>query len=219
MRTLFFRKTCMSSSLSFCAVPDGDAPAPAPATLTAFAGLQCVARGAQPQLLAQLRARSAALDAGGAPVLVFNDLTGALVDLDLRPQGSLPDMPEAAAATPARTVGRPRLGVVAREVTLLQRHWDWLNRQPGGASVALRKLVEEARRIHQGEDTVREAREAAYRFMSAIASSLEGFEEAARALFAGDQVRFAARVALWPADVGSYLQTLAAASWSGDAAR
>ena len=209
----------MSSSLSFCAVPDGDAPAPAPATLTAFAGLQCVARGAQPQLLAQLRARSAALDAGGAPVLVFNDLTGALVDLDLRPQGSLPDMPEAAAATPARTVGRPRLGVVAREVTLLQRHWDWLNRQPGGASVALRKLVEEARRIHQGEDTVREAREAAYRFMSAIASSLEGFEEAARALFAGDQVRFAARVALWPADVGSYLQTLAAASWSGDAAR
>ena len=224
MRTLFFRKTCMSSSLSFCAVPDGDAPAPAPApaTLTAFAGLQCVARGAQPQLLAQLRARSAALDAGGAPVLVFNDLTGALVDLDLRPQGSLPDMPdmpEAAAATPARTVGRPRLGVVAREVTLLQRHWDWLNRQPGGASVALRKLVEEARRIHQGEDTVREAREAAYRFMSAIASSLEGFEEAARALFAGDQVRFAARVALWPADVGSYLQALAAASWSGDAAR
>ena len=209
----------MSSSLSFCAVPDGDAPAPAPATLTAFAGLQCVARGAQPQLLAQLRARSAALGVGGAPVLVFNDLTGALVDLDLRPQGSLPDMPEAAAATPARTVGRPRLGVVAREVTLLQRHWDWLNRQPGGASVALRKLVEEARRIHQGEDTVREAREAAYRFMSAIASSLEGFEEAARALFAGDQVRFAARVALWPADVGSYLQTLAAASWSGDAAR
>ena len=209
----------MSSSLSFCAVPDGDAPAPAPATLTAFAGLQCVARGAQPQLLAQLRARSAALGVGGAPVLVFNDLTGALVDLDLRPQGSLPDMPEAAAATPARTVGRPRLGVVAREVTLLQRHWDWLNRQPGGASVALRRLVEEARRIHQGEDTVREAREAAYRFMSAIASSLEGFEEAARALFAGDQVRFAARVALWPADVGSYLQTLAAASWSGDAAR
>ena len=209
----------MSSSLSFCAVPDGDAPAPAPATLTAFAGLQCVARGAQPQLLAQLRARSAALGVGGAPVLVFNDLTGALVDLDLRPQGSLPDMPEAAAATPARTVGRPRLGVVAREVTLLQRHWDWLNRQPGGASVALRKLVEEARRIHQGEDTVREAREAAYRFMSAIASSLEGFEEAARALFAGDQVRFAARVALWPADVGSYLQALAAASWSGDAAR
>ena len=217
MRTLFFRKTCMSSSLSFCAVPDGDAPAPA--TLTAFAGLQCIARGAQPQLLAQLRARSAALGVGGAPVLVFNDLTGALVDLDLRRQGSLPDMPEAAAATPARTVGRPRLGVVAREVTLLQRHWDWLNRQPGGASVALRKLVEEARRIHQGEDTVREAREAAYRFMSAIASSLEGFEEAARALFAGDQVRFAARVALWPADVGSYLQTLAAASWSGDAAR
>ena len=213
----------MSSSLSFCAVPDGDAAASAPAsasaTLTAFAGLQCVARGAQPQLLAQLRARSAALGVGGAPVLVFNDLTGALVDLDLRPQGSLPDMPEAAAATPARTVGRPRLGVVAREVTLLQRHWDWLNRQPGGASVALRKLVEEARRIHQGEDTVREAREAAYRFMSAIASSLEGFEEAARALFAGDQVRFAARVALWPADVGSYLQTLAAASWSGDAAR
>lgn len=203
-----------SSSFSACAAPDGAAPA-AP-RLTAFAGLQCVARGAQHQLLAQLHARSAAPD---VPVLVFNDLTGALVDVDLRPQGSLPVVPDAPASPPTRTVGRPRLGVVAREVTLLQRHWDWLNRQPGGASVALRKLVEEARRIHHGQDIVRESREAAYRFMSAIASNLEGFEEAARALFAGDQTRFAALVAPWPEDVGTYLQTLAAASWSGDAAR
>lgn len=210
----------MSSTSSLCAPPEGAASAAA--ALTAFAGLRRIAHGAQPDVLAQLRALPPGLN---APLLVFNDLTGALVDLDLRPTGSLPSIPEmperpeAPSAVQPRAVGRPKLGVVAREVTLLQRHWDWLNRQPGGASVALRKLVEGARRIHHGQDTVREAREAAYRFMSAIASHMAGFEEAARALFAGDQARFAALVAVWPEDVSTYLQALATASWGGDAAR
>ncbi|RZL98938.1 MAG: DUF2239 family protein, partial [Variovorax sp.] len=101
-----------------------------------------------------------------------------------------------------------------REVTLLPRHWDWLNRQPGGASVALRKLVEDARRVNADRATVRASREAAYRFMSAIAGHLPGFEEASRALFAGEQARFDSLVASWPEDVRTHLHKLADASWS-----
>ena len=181
-------------------------------TLTAFGGFERIAHGSREDVFAQMRQH-----AGGAAILIFDDTSGALVDLDLREP--TPDASASASAEPApesapRSVGRPKLGVVAREVTLLPRHWDWLSRQPGGASVALRRLVEEARRIHQGRDAVRESREAAYRFMTAMAGSLEGFEEAARALFAGDQPRFAALVAAWPTDVAAYLQRLAAGSWS-----
>lgn len=175
-------------------------------TLTAFAGFERLARGGRQEVFAQLRQYT-----GGAPLLIFDDTSGALVDLDLREPA-----PEPTASEAPRSVGRPKLGVVAREVTLLPRHWDWLGRQPGGASVALRRLVEEARRIHHGRDSVREAREAAYRFMTAMAGSLEGFEEAARALFAGDRPRFAALVAAWPQDVAEYLQGLAAVSWSNE---
>ncbi|MGP1683930.1 MAG: DUF2239 family protein [Giesbergeria sp.] len=177
-------------------------------TITAFAGFERIAQGSREDIFAQLRQY-----AGGASLLIFDDTSGALVDLDLREP--VPD----AAAEPAkesapRSVGRPKLGVVAREVTLLPRHWDWLSRQPGGASVALRRLVEEARRVHHGRDAVRESREAAYRFMTAMAGALEGFEEAARALFAGDKERFSELTAPWPVDVSRYLQGLAAASWS-----
>ena len=177
-----------------------------PAPLTAFAGFERLTSGSRNDVCARLRQY-----AGGAPLLIFDDTNGSLVDLDLR--ASAPEPAPAPVEAP-RSVGRPKLGVVAREVTLLPRHWDWLSRQPGGASVALRRLVEEARRIHQGRDAVRESREAAYRFMTAMAGSLEGFEEAARELFAGDQPRFAALVAVWPTDVAAYLQRLAAGSWS-----
>ena len=105
--------------------------------------------------------------------------------------------------------GRPRLGVIAKEVTLLPRHWDWLNVQPGGASVALRKLVDEARKTSGDRDRVRAAQEAAYRFMSAIAGNLPGFEEATRALFAYDRRGFTHLVANWPEDVRDYAVRLA----------
>jgi hypothetical protein len=109
----------------------------------------------------------------------------------------------------ARGPGRPKLGVVAREVTLLPRHWDWLATQPGGASVALRKLVEEAKRTNQGKDRLRHAQEAAFRFMSAMAGNEPGFEEAARALLRGDQESYARFVEPWPIDVASHARKLA----------
>jgi hypothetical protein len=102
------------------------------------------------------------------------------------------------------TRGRPKLGVTAREVTLLPRHWEWLAAQPGGASVTLRKLVEEARRTSGAQQQVRQAQEAAYRFMSALAGDFPGFEEATRALFADDRNRFEQHMAEWPADIRNY---------------
>ena len=110
--------------------------------------------------------------------------------------------------------GRPRLGVVAREVTLLPRHWEWLNTQPGGASVALRKLVEAARRINTGRDHARKSREAAYKFMSPIASGLDSFEEAVRALFAINRQQFEAILADWPTDVREHALVLARDSFA-----
>jgi hypothetical protein len=105
--------------------------------------------------------------------------------------------------------GRPKLGVVAREITLLPRHWEWLGAQPGGASVALRKLVEAARRSSGDLDRSRAARDAAYHFMSAMAGNLPGFEEASRALFADDRRRFVGLIAGWPGDVRDHIVKLA----------
>ncbi|MBO9514282.1 MAG: DUF2239 family protein [Variovorax sp.] len=175
--------------------------------LTAFAGFRRIASGPRMQVLAQLREQCAR--SGQAQPFVFDDSTGERLDLDLREPPAVP------AEEPApRSVGRPRLGVVAREVTLLPRHWEWLARQPGGASVALRKLVDEARHVHADRDAQRAAREAAYRFMTVIAGDLPGFEEAARSLFADDRERFESFIASWPDDVQAHLRKLSAAAWS-----
>ncbi|MDM8355550.1 DUF2239 family protein [Pandoraea communis] len=151
-----------------------------------------------------------------ASVLIFDNLTGNTRDVDVR--GSAADIraryPASAAAVAASDLpavkgrGRPKLGVVAREVTLLPRHWDWLAAQPGGASVVLRKLVDEARRKHAGRDLLRRAQERAYHFMSTIAGDLPDFEEASRALFAQDLDALGARIAGWPEDVRTHLLRL-----------
>jgi hypothetical protein len=152
-----------------------------------------------------------------ARILICDDATGRDFDIDTR--GTEEEViarlaPQAAAAEPPaepRGRGRPRLGVVAREVTLLPRHWEWLSTQPGGASVALRKLVEEARQDRGGQDRKRQARDAAYHFMSAMAGDFPGFEEAARALYTNDRPRFLRQVDGWPLDVRAHaLQLLAA---------
>ncbi|KGS05980.1 DUF2239 family protein [Burkholderia sp. ABCPW 111] len=115
-------------------------------------------------------------------------------------------------ANEPRGRGRPKLGVVAREVTLLPRHWEWLATQPGGASVALRRLVDDARRTHAHKDRSRRAHERAYHFMSAIAGDMPGFEEATRALFANDGARLRELIAAWPADVRDHAIALASSN-------
>ena len=181
---------------------------------TAFHGTTCIASGELPSVAL---AAKAVVDAGPAStILLFDDLTGEFVDLDFR--GTPADVARRAEAhlealtareELPRGPGRPKLGVVAREVTLLPRHWDWLATQPGGASITLRRLVEQARRTSGGRDRVRRSQSAAYRFMSAMAGDEPGFEEAARALFAGNLERFNALVDGWPPDVRDHARRLA----------
>jgi hypothetical protein len=194
--------------------------APSEFLCTAFADQRRIASG--PLHKVALKAKDETDRDATQTILIFEDATAQLIEVDLR--GSAADVrgrlaawaPGLASPLPPATSsdrrgpGRPKLGVVAREVTLLPRHWEWLKAQPGGASVALRKLVDEARRRNVGRDRVRRAQEAAYRFTSAMAGNRENFEEAARALFAGDAKRFAEMTKPWPRDIRNYAAKLAA---------
>jgi hypothetical protein len=188
-----------------------------PQVFTAFMGDQRLVSG--PPAEVALAVLKASKSPATEPIVIFDDANGRPIDLDLRgterdivarlpqpasnPETAADDLPE------PRGRGRPKLGVVAREVTLLPRHWEWLGTQPGGASVALRKLVEEARRASGDRDRSRAARDAAYHFMSVMAGNLAGFEEASRALFADDRRRFVELIAGWPHDVRDHIVKLA----------
>jgi uncharacterized protein len=179
---------------------------PAP-TYTAFAGSRCIVRGTLEETLRKTKKK---LDADPElRVLVFEDGTGRQVDFDFR--GTEADVLARAAPAPepARAgPGRPKLGVVSREVSLLPRHWEWLERHPQGISAALRRLVDEARKHEPDEQRAREARAAASRFMWVMAGDLPNFEEASRALFASEKERFGALVRAWPADVRKHVERL-----------
>ncbi|MFY0679036.1 MAG: DUF2239 family protein [Thalassovita sp.] len=174
-------------------------------TFTAFAGMTRLHKGS----LAEVAVAVAASDSTD-PLLTFDDETGRVVDLDLRGTSEDIQARYAEPAKPARGRGRPKLGVVPREVTLLPRHWDWLSQQPGGASQALRRLIDDARRADEGATDTRRTQEITYRFLSAMAGNLPGFEEASRALFSGQSAAFEAHSANWPVDVRTYASTLLA---------
>ena len=196
---------------------------------TAFEGHRLLASG--PLVEVALAVKTAVENGSPGAFFVFDDATGRVVDLDLR--GSKAEIverlsrpfrqfkgrfashpskasePVAGEASEPRGRGRPKLGVVAREVTLLPRHWDWLAAQPGGASVVLRRLVEEAKRTGGSRQQRRAAQEAAYRFMLGIAGDLPGYEEGLRALFADDRARLEHCIAAWPEDIKAYATRLA----------
>jgi len=188
-------------------------------TCTAFEGTRLIATG--DLLTVALKVKTVVDRVERGPVLIFDDVNSELIEVDFR--GTEEDVRQRLAKTTApadpaseirRGPGRPKLGVVPREVTLLPRHWEWLNRQPGGASVALRKLVEEARRANQGKDRLRAAQEAAYKFMSAMAGNEPGYEEALRALFGHNESRFHQMVEAWPPAVRKQAAKLAAAAFA-----
>lgn len=189
-----------------------------PNTYTSFMGHRRIASG--PMLANVLAVKKVLESRVNDPVLIFDDVTGRFVDVNT--QGTDEELAQRYAPVDAPEVeveqteeeaprgrGRPKLGVVPREVTLLPRHWDWLATQPGGASVALRKLVEEARRASAAKDQRRQAQERAYNFMTAIGGDLPGFEEAMRALFADELERFKTLLADWPEDVREHAIKLA----------
>jgi len=205
-----------------------------PWSFTSFDGHRRLASGS---IEVAATALKRALDGGATgPLLLFDDSTGRTVDIDTRGNSAevlarlanhplivaMADAQAAAGAAAAaasqvagtdatrlpRGRGRPKLGVVAREVTLLPRHWEWLATQAGGASIALRGLVEEARRSGQEKARIRQAREAAYHFMQTVAGDFPGFEEAARALFADDRAAFLSHIDSWPNDVRNHALAL-----------
>ena len=162
-----------------------------------------------------------------AAILIFDGMTSGPVDIDFRgtvadvqarlPEtATVPATAEDAVLSAPRGPGRPKLGVVPREVTLLPRHWDWLAQQSGGASVALRRLVEEARRTGEDSHRIRRAQEAAYRFISAMAGNKPHYEDAIRALYANDPARFEKLIAAWPTDVRDHALALAERAFRRD---
>ncbi len=174
---------------------------------TVFDGTRRLASGPLAAVAAHFKK---AAEKGGDGVFLFDDTTGRAFDIDIR--GTADEVVarlKRSAPKPDedRGPGRPKLGVVAREITLLPQQWDWLSSQPGGASVTLRKLVDEARRGPKAR--ARAARDAAYHFMSAIAGDRAGFEEATRALFADDRGRLATLIAGWPKDIREHITRLA----------
>ncbi len=200
-----------------------DSPMDSP-MVTAFRGHELLAAGALRDVARVVwRAVKNAEPHHGA-VLVFDDATGRVIDLEMRGDEArmlahldamLRANPVAradhavAADTVPRPRGRPKLGVVAREITLLPRHWEWLATQPGGASVAIRKLVDAARRAPSDDERTKAARDVAYRFMNAMAGDLSQFEEVIRALYRGDEGRVRDLMHEWPQDIRAYSARLA----------
>jgi hypothetical protein len=179
-------------------------------TYTSFAGVRRIVSADLKTMLLQTKEY---LDRdGGDSVLIFEDQTGRQVDFDFRgaPQ-EVVDRVESSKARPGP--GRPKLGVISREVSLLPRHWEWLEQQPQGISAALRRLVDEARKREPGKERARLAREAASRFMWAMAGNLPDFEEASRALFAQDQGRFEGLIRDWPEDIRAHLVRMVRETW------
>jgi hypothetical protein len=187
-------------------------------TYTAFVGDTRLATGPLAGMLAGVKTKFDS--SASAPLLIFEDQTGRQVDFDLR--GTIAEVLARVAPAPPRTgPGRPKLGVTSREVSLLPRHWEWLEQQPNGASAALRRLVDDARKREPGKQRARLAMDAANRFLSAMAGNFPGYEEATRALYAGNRVDFGNLMQEWPGDIRDHAQRLAmeafhtgAAPWS-----
>ena len=174
----------------------------------AFSGSTCLAKGTPSDVLEAVYRLNAQ---DQAAVLIFDAQTSRVIDVDWR--GSLDEIQARFTEAPnePKPVGRPKLGVVAKEITLLPRHWEWLSKQSGGASVALRKLVEQALRAEDtGSEAKRQAQEACYRFMQAMAGDLPAYEEALRALYANDLAKFQVHIAAWPTDINAHVLDLAA---------
>jgi hypothetical protein len=185
---------------------------------TAFLGVGVVASGLLHHVVSTVK--DALDDRELTQLLIFDDSTGKQIDVDFR--GKTDDVLKRLGERfcdlhgmevdnqPTRQVGRPKLGVVSGEVTLLPRHWEWLKSQPGGASVTLRKLVEEARHAGGKESKIRESQEATYHFMTVMEGNFHQYEEALRELYAGDLDRFYHSIDDWAPDIRNHIQRLSA---------
>jgi uncharacterized protein len=172
-------------------------------TYTAFVGETQIVSGSLETMLTRIKTEFD--HDAGTLFLIFEDQSGRQVDFDLR--GTLTEVLARALPAPTKSgPGRPKLGVVSREITLLPRHWAWLEEQPNGASAALRRLIDEVRKQESDGPEARVAREAVGRFLTAMAGNLPGYEAACRALYAVDRSSFEILIQAWPRDIRAYLQ-------------
>ncbi|MES2744371.1 MAG: DUF2239 family protein [Bdellovibrionota bacterium] len=185
-----------------------------PATYTSFAGDRKIAEGDLKTIAQELFAHQKKHPDENP--LIFDNRTSAVLELDLR--GSIKEILDrlpgnSGSAEEKAGPGRPKLGVLSREIGLLPRHWEWLALQPGGASVTLRKLVDEARKTNKSQDEKRAAQNATYKFMSAMAGNLPHYEEALRAFFAGNEALLKTLTHQWPTDIKNHVLALAGRSF------
>ncbi len=186
-------------------------------TYTAFESGERIAHGALDEVVLTVKRRMGRAEHG--PALVFSDETGNTMDFNF--QGGEKDVlkrlevfvradaGDASQPAEATGPGRPRLGVVSREVSLLPRQWEWLAAQSGGASAVLRRLVDDAKRKSGEGVSIKQAQERTYKFLHALAGDLQGYEEALRALYKKDAKGFAQRMDGWPKDVKTHAAKLA----------
>jgi len=173
---------------------------------TAFAGTRRIAAGNRDTILSEVKQYS---DTNEDRILIFEDMSGKQVDFDF--SGSLDDVLERGRARIVRLgPGRPKLGVVGREVSLLPRHWEWLEDQPNGISAAIRRLVDEARKREPGTQRARRLRDGIARFMWSMGGDLPNFEEATRSLYGEADAPLETLIATWPDDVRDHVLRLAA---------
>jgi len=173
-------------------------------TCTAFADAKKIAQGQIVEVA--LKIKKHLQKNRQSSILIFDDVTSAQIEIDLR--GTSEAVTERLQIPEEKGPGRPKLGVISREISLLPRHWDWLALQPGGASVTLRKLVEEAKKKNQAQDQIRQAQNATYKFMMVMAGNLPHFEEALRAFYAKDRKLFEKLMDSWPKDIREHIERL-----------
>ncbi len=177
-------------------------------TYTAFEGNSQLVHGSLSDVVIKIKKRLG--KEGNSSILIFSDSTGKTIDFNF--QGNERDIQKRLEIFVSEEVpidnsgpGRPKLGVISREVSLLPRHWEWLATQTGGASSILRNLVEEAKKKSANGNHSKQAQERTYKFMSAIAGDFEGYEEALRALYKKDKKNFLVQIQTWPRDIIKYL--------------
>lgn len=181
-------------------------------TYTAFEGPDRLFKGNLQDVVLKTKRRLGRAE--NSSILIFSDATGRTIDFNFH--GSEKDVSrrlemyvDQAGNKPSFGPGRPRLGVISREISLLPRHWEWLATQPGGASAAIRRLIEEAKKKSAARGSIKQLQERAYQFMTVIAGDLAGYEEALRALYRADRKHFLLKIQDWPCDIKNYLMELA----------
>ena len=181
-------------------------------TYTAFDGTTRLFRGTFQEVVLKVKERLGRAE--NSSVLIFSNNTGKTMDFNF--QGNVKDTLkrlEKFVSTqepgPISGPGRPKLGVISREVSLLPRHWEWLASQPSGASATIRKLIEEAKKRSSTRNSVKQVQERVYRFMSVIVGDMKGYEEALRALYKADRKNFLLHIQDWPTDVRTHVIEMA----------